>query len=97
MAESEMLGPVAPRTWLMGTEAFEGVMPHHSGMRALWETKWKLPVGFCFPRGGEAVLTDVSARGACIPSTTGSSRTLNPSLSTSSRYPPPLPYPAACP
>ncbi|KAK7973693.1 Hybrid PKS-NRPS synthetase lepA [Apiospora arundinis] len=32
-----------PRRWLMGDEAFERVMPHHSGMRALWETKWKFP------------------------------------------------------
>lgn len=53
MAESAMLGPVAPRTWLMGAEAFEGVMPHHSGIRALWETKWKVPVRFT--RGGKAV------------------------------------------
>lgn len=39
-----MLGPVEPRTWLMGTEAFEGVMPHHEGIRALWEMKWRAPV-----------------------------------------------------
>lgn len=44
MAESQMLGPVEPRTWLMGSEAFERVMPHHAGIKALWETKWKFPV-----------------------------------------------------
>jgi len=27
----------------MGTEAFERKMPHHEGMKALWETKWKFP------------------------------------------------------
>ncbi|KAI3325087.1 hypothetical protein HD806DRAFT_533683 [Xylariaceae sp. AK1471] len=26
----------------MGTEAFEHRMPHHDGIKALWETKWKL-------------------------------------------------------
>ena len=41
-----MLGPVKPRTWLMGSEAFERVMPHHAGIKALWETKWKFPVCF---------------------------------------------------
>lgn len=25
-------------------EAFVKRMPHHQGIRALWETKWKLPV-----------------------------------------------------
>ena len=29
---------------LMGTEAFERRMPHHDGIEALWETKWKFPV-----------------------------------------------------
>jgi hypothetical protein len=33
-----------PRQWLMGTKAFEARMPHHDGIRALWETKWKFPV-----------------------------------------------------
>ncbi|KAI1137591.1 alpha/beta-hydrolase [Hypoxylon sp. FL0543] len=32
-----------PKQWLMGTEAFERRMPHHSGVRALWETKWREP------------------------------------------------------
>ncbi|KAH8648525.1 Alpha/Beta hydrolase protein, partial [Xylariales sp. PMI_506] len=27
----------------MGAEAFERVMPHHAGIEALWETKWKFP------------------------------------------------------
>ncbi|KAK2067340.1 hypothetical protein P8C59_001091 [Phyllachora maydis] len=31
------------RQWLMGTEAFERRMPHHDGIKALWETKWKFP------------------------------------------------------
>ncbi|KAL5598340.1 hypothetical protein BROUX41_003601 [Berkeleyomyces rouxiae] len=29
------------KNWLMGKEAFEATMPHHEGMKALWETKWK--------------------------------------------------------
>jgi len=32
------------RKWLMGDEAFEARMPHHEGIKALWETKWKFPV-----------------------------------------------------
>lgn len=32
------------RQWVMGTEAFERTMPHHQGIKALWETKWKFPV-----------------------------------------------------
>lgn len=33
----------APPQWLMGAEAFERRMPHHEGIRALWETKWRFP------------------------------------------------------
>ncbi|KAI0487811.1 alpha/beta-hydrolase [Xylaria cf. heliscus] len=33
----------APKNWLMGTETFERRMPHHDGIKALWETKWKMP------------------------------------------------------
>ena len=32
------------RHWMMGKEAFERRMPHHDGIKALWETKWKFPV-----------------------------------------------------
>ncbi|KAK3951159.1 Alpha/Beta hydrolase protein [Pseudoneurospora amorphoporcata] len=32
-----------PRNWLMGNGAFEARMPHHEGIKALWETKWKFP------------------------------------------------------
>ncbi|KAK7748356.1 hypothetical protein SLS62_008619 [Diatrype stigma] len=32
-----------PRQWAMGAEAFNNVMPHHDGIAALWETKWKFP------------------------------------------------------
>ncbi len=31
------------RSWLMGSAAFEARMPHHDGIKALWETKWKFP------------------------------------------------------
>ncbi|KAJ4298424.1 hypothetical protein N0V88_003454 [Collariella sp. IMI 366227] len=31
------------RNWMMGREAFERRMPHHDGIQALWETKWKFP------------------------------------------------------
>jgi hypothetical protein len=34
---------VPGRQWLMGKEAFEAKMPHHEGIKALWETKWKFP------------------------------------------------------
>ncbi|KAI0886368.1 alpha/beta-hydrolase [Annulohypoxylon maeteangense] len=33
----------SPKQWLMGVEAFEKRMPHHTGVRALWETKWREP------------------------------------------------------
>jgi hypothetical protein len=36
-----------PRHWIMGREAFEQRMPHHDGIKALWETRWKLPVSNC--------------------------------------------------
>lgn len=55
MAQHEMLGPVEPRTWLMGTEAFEGVMPHHGGIKALWETKWRVPVRYLLRLPGRGV------------------------------------------
>ncbi len=31
----------------MGAKAFETRMPHHEGIKALWETKWKFPVRAC--------------------------------------------------
>ncbi len=34
---------VGGRIWIMGAEAFEKRMPHHDGIGALWETKWKFP------------------------------------------------------
>jgi hypothetical protein len=34
----------SPKNWIMGTAAFEARMPHHDGIKALWETKWKFPV-----------------------------------------------------
>lgn len=34
----------APSHWAMGNKAFEHRMPHHDGIEALWETRWKLPV-----------------------------------------------------
>jgi len=34
----------APKHWIMGSEAFERRMPHHDGIKALWETRWKFPV-----------------------------------------------------
>ncbi|CAK7273173.1 hypothetical protein SEPCBS119000_005514 [Sporothrix epigloea] len=31
------------RSWRMGKAAFEARMPHHAGIKALWETKWQFP------------------------------------------------------
>lgn len=31
--------------WIMGEEAFNAKAKHHEGMKALWEAKWKFPVG----------------------------------------------------
>ena len=55
----------------MGAEAFENVMPHHAGIKALWETKWKLPCSravYPFHDGAledfEPIFADLIARGA---------------------------------
>jgi len=37
-------GGSSGRNWIMGPKAFEARMPHHDGIKALWETKWKFPV-----------------------------------------------------
>ncbi|KAI1502095.1 Alpha/Beta hydrolase protein [Biscogniauxia marginata] len=42
-ANGEEETPTSPRQWLMGAEAFERRLPHHAGIRALWETKWQAP------------------------------------------------------
>jgi len=35
---------IKPATrWAIG-DKFKSRMPHHEGIKALWETKWKLPV-----------------------------------------------------
>lgn len=59
------------RQWAMGAEAFENVMPHHAGIKALWETKWKLPCSrsvYPFHDGAledfEPIFADLIARGA---------------------------------
>ncbi|KAK4143537.1 esterase FrsA [Dichotomopilus funicola] len=36
-------GEKAPKQWIMGAEAFEQRMPHHNGIKELWETRWKFP------------------------------------------------------
>ncbi|KAK3364446.1 Alpha/Beta hydrolase protein [Lasiosphaeria hispida] len=36
-------GSGSTRHWIMGTKAYEARMPHHDGIKALWETKWKFP------------------------------------------------------
>jgi hypothetical protein len=44
MSPHKVDAPAAERrTWLMGTQAFEARMPHHTGIKELWETKWKFP------------------------------------------------------
>lgn len=40
--------PSSGRSWMMGAEAFERRMPHHDGIKALWETKWSIPVSLYF-------------------------------------------------
>ncbi len=42
-AGEAVVPPPAERQWAMGAEAFHNVMPHHAGIEALWETKWKFP------------------------------------------------------
>ncbi|KAI0419627.1 Alpha/Beta hydrolase protein [Xylaria grammica] len=59
-----------PETWQMGTEAFERRMPHHDGIKALWETKWSFPCSkavYPFHDGAyadfEPIFLDLIARG----------------------------------
>jgi hypothetical protein len=33
------------KSWILG-EKFDQRMPHHDGVKELWETKWKFPVRF---------------------------------------------------
>lgn len=46
MTDGAEEGEAGRRMWLMGKKAFESRMPHHESIKALWETKWKFPVGF---------------------------------------------------
>ncbi|KAB5547031.1 pigment biosynthesis protein Ayg1 [Coniochaeta sp. 2T2.1] len=41
--EGSLSATISGRQWIMGQEAFERKMPHHAGIKALWETKWKFP------------------------------------------------------
>ena len=41
--QGKLAGSDGERNWIMGAEAFARRMPHHDGIRALWETKWKFP------------------------------------------------------
>jgi hypothetical protein len=41
-------------------DAFVKRMPHHQGIRALWETKWKFPVSICL---GERFVAAGTKRG----------------------------------
>ncbi|TLD22168.1 hypothetical protein PspLS_08025 [Pyricularia sp. CBS 133598] len=43
LMETNEVQPAKGRHWIMGAEAFERRMPHHDGIKALWETKWKFP------------------------------------------------------
>lgn len=71
-AAGKMVVPATPppQHWMMGTEAFNSVMPHHGGIEALWETKWKFPCTkavYPFHDGAyedfEPVFRDLIARG----------------------------------
>ncbi|KAI0872537.1 alpha/beta-hydrolase [Hypoxylon argillaceum] len=60
----------APKSWQMGTEAFEQRMPHHAGIAALWSTKWEAPCAksvYPFHDGLAAdfapIFADLAARG----------------------------------
>ena len=41
--EGSLSATIPGRQWIMGQKAFECKMPHHEGIKALWETKWKFP------------------------------------------------------
>lgn len=44
------------RLWRMGKEAYQKKMPHHEGMKQLWETKWRFPV--CTISGNPSFVSD---------------------------------------
>lgn len=35
--------------WILGEKFYE-TYPHQSGVKALWESKWKFPVGMKLPQ-----------------------------------------------
>src|SRR3978361_819764 len=43
MMSPHFVGMATKKSWIMG-EKFESKMPHHNGIKELWETKWKFPV-----------------------------------------------------
>lgn len=77
-----------PKQWILG-DKFEQKMPHHAGIKALWETKWKFPVRFLLgfrSRPGHQTTPRLtrfnSARKVYIRSTMANTKTLNRYLSS---------------
>jgi hypothetical protein len=61
------------RRWILG-DKFDARMPHHDGIKALWETKWKFPVSLPV-KSTTAGLTLLSVRRVFIPFTMANLRT----------------------
>lgn len=71
--------------WTLG-DAFRAKCEHHESMKALWETKWRLPVhNFHGGLGNIGTHAMSSARKVSIHFTMASSRTSSPFLRHSSR------------
>ena len=66
------------RLWRMG-DAYERTMPHHQGIKQLWETKWKFPASHIHQM--KATANKVSAQKVSTHSTTAKWQTSSPYFS----------------
>lgn len=77
------------KQWMLGSK-FEQRMPHHNGIKELWETKWKFPVQSLHYAGAicytDPLTSYGSARKVFIHSTMGNTRILNQYLGSWLRW-----------
>jgi hypothetical protein len=50
------------KNWILG-DKFDQVMPHHAGIKALWETKWRFPVSLRLRADSEALRLGIVSNG----------------------------------
>ncbi|KAJ2906013.1 hypothetical protein MKZ38_003496 [Zalerion maritima] len=89
------MDPTSSKQWLMGTDKFEGRMPHHESIQALWETKWKFPVS---TKNNDRDGTETGTAAASGAGSSSSSAASSLSLSSGDfRHPAPIPTPTPTP